>query len=165
MVRIIRGNCGFRWRACKSYRSAPRVRRTSPMWKSSAFPMEPVGPSSRPWNGPVSTKNRTIPPPHSDITGAPEVLSLAKLLPVLVLRRAPAPGREPVEQVRAQMAGENFPVALRLLPPAPRRDLVRVYAFARFVDDIGDDAGQPEDARLARLDAVEDDLLAGAGSR
>jgi squalene synthase HpnC len=39
----------------------------------------------------------------------------------------------------AQMGGENFPVALRLLPRSVRDDLARVYRFARFVDDIGDE--------------------------
>ena len=53
------------------------------------------------------------------------------------------------------MSGENFPVALRLLPAEPRRDLTLVYAYARFVDDIGDEA---DGDRLARLDEVEADL-------
>jgi squalene synthase HpnC len=33
---------------------------------------------------------------------------------------------------------ENFPVALRVLPPALRDDLHAVYGFARCVDDLGD---------------------------
>jgi squalene synthase HpnC len=37
-------------------------------------------------------------------------------------------------------AGENFPVALRLLPRELRTDLRRVYAVARTIDDIGDGA-------------------------
>lgn len=64
----------------------------------------------------------------------------------------------------AQMAAENFPVALRLLPRGPRDGLRRAYGFARFVDDVGDEA--PGD-RLALLDAVEGELRAeweGAGS-
>lgn len=89
---------------------------------------------------------------------------MAKLLPVLVLRRgASAAGDEPVEQARAQMSAENFPVALRVLPRRPRQDLTRVYTFARFVDDLGDDPGRDPDARLEQLDAVERDLLALAG--
>lgn len=51
----------------------------------------------------------------------------------------------------AQMGAENFPVALRMLPREPRDSLSRVYAFARFVDDVGDEA--PGD-RYALLDAV-----------
>jgi len=58
---------------------------------------------------------------------------------------------------RAQMATENFPVALRLLPKEPRDRLTRVYAFARFVDDVGDEATGD---RLALLDIVERDLRA-----
>jgi squalene synthase HpnC len=58
------------------------------------------------------------------------------------------------------MAGENFPVALRLLPPGPRRDLTRVYTFARFVDDVGDESPGDRDERLALLDEIERDVLA-----
>jgi len=81
---------------------------------------------------------------------------LAKLLPVLVSgQRAGPRGSAGLKDVRDQMTGENFPVALRLLPPAPRRDLTRVYAYARFVDDLGDEA---DGDRLARLDEVEADV-------
>jgi squalene synthase HpnC len=58
---------------------------------------------------------------------------------------------------RAQMSAENFPVALRLLPKNPRDGLTRVYAYARFVDDVGDEASGD---RLALLDVVERDLRA-----
>jgi squalene synthase HpnC len=51
-----------------------------------------------------------------------------------------------------QMRTENFPVALRLLPARPRAQLTRVYAFARFVDDVGDTA--PGD-RLELLDVID----------
>jgi squalene synthase HpnC len=57
----------------------------------------------------------------------------------------------------AQMAAENFPVALRLLPKAPRDALTRVYGYARFVDDVGDEAAGD---RLALLDVVEQDVRA-----
>ena len=56
----------------------------------------------------------------------------------------------------ARMAGENFPVALRLLPAAIRDQLARAYVFARFVDDVGDEAAGD---RLALLNAVDADLL------
>lgn len=56
-----------------------------------------------------------------------------------------------------QMGAENFPVALRVLPPGPRRHLALVYGFARFVDDVGDEA--PGD-RVALLDVVEADVRA-----
>ncbi|GGO11278.1 phytoene synthase [Microbispora rosea subsp. aerata] len=58
--------------------------------------------------------------------------------------------------VRDAARRENFPVAARLLPRAYRRDLIAVYAFARYVDDVGDEAGPAE--RPALLDAVEADL-------
>jgi len=56
-----------------------------------------------------------------------------------------------------QMRGENFPVVLRLLPRRPRTQLARVYAFARFVDDVGDEA--PGD-RTQLLDLIDDDVRA-----
>lgn len=57
----------------------------------------------------------------------------------------------------AQMGGENFPVALRLVPARPRHHLERIYGFARFVDDVGDSA--PGD-RVALLDEIEADVRA-----
>ena len=56
----------------------------------------------------------------------------------------------------AQASGENFPVALRLLPGRYRRRLEAVYGFARAVDDMGDEA--PPDARAELLDELEADL-------
>jgi squalene synthase HpnC len=57
----------------------------------------------------------------------------------------------------AQAGGENFPVALRVLPKDPRDKLMRAYAFARFVDDVGDEA--PGD-RIALLDVIDADVRA-----
>ena len=54
-----------------------------------------------------------------------------------------------------QHATENFPVALRFLPRDVRADLLRVYTFARFVDDVGDRA--PGD-RLDLLERVAADV-------
>jgi squalene synthase HpnC len=56
----------------------------------------------------------------------------------------------------AQASGENFPVALRLLPGRYRRRLEAVYGFARAVDDMGDEVPPAERAQL--LDALEADL-------
>jgi squalene synthase HpnC len=55
----------------------------------------------------------------------------------------------------ARAAGENFPVASRLLPRPVRAHLLAVYGFARLVDELGDAA--PGD-RLAALDALESEL-------
>jgi squalene synthase HpnD len=44
----------------------------------------------------------------------------------------------------------NFAYGIRLLPPAKRRALSAVYAFARRIDDIGDGSGPPAQ-RLTRL--------------
>jgi squalene synthase HpnC len=56
----------------------------------------------------------------------------------------------------ARSAGENFPVALRLLPARHRQHLMAVYGFARTVDDIGDEAPVAERPRL--LDELQSDL-------
>jgi squalene synthase HpnC len=65
------------------------------------------------------------------------------------------PADEP-DLLAGQAAGENFPVALRLLPARRRRHLMAVYGFARTVDDIGDEA--PPEQRLRLLDELEADL-------
>ncbi|MCW2522077.1 MAG: putative squalene/phytoene synthase [Frankiales bacterium] len=55
----------------------------------------------------------------------------------------------------SQSAAENFPVALRILPRGPRQKLHAAYAYARFVDDVGDEyAGD----RLAMLDYIKRDV-------
>ena len=56
----------------------------------------------------------------------------------------------------ARASGENFPVALRLLPTSRRQYLMAVYGFARTTDDIGDRA--PPEQRSRLLDELEDDL-------
>jgi len=53
------------------------------------------------------------------------------------------------EQVTRTQA-RNFSYGIRLLPPAKRRALSAVYAFARRVDDIGDGT-MPADEKLAAL--------------
>ncbi|MFK3983651.1 squalene/phytoene synthase family protein [Micromonospora sp. NPDC050397] len=40
------------------------------------------------------------------------------------------------------LSGENFPVALRILPGATRRHLLALYGYARYVDDLGDEPVQ-----------------------
>ena len=72
----------------------------------------------------------------------------------------PATVQTTAEQIGAaaagQASGENFPVALRLLPARYRRHLQAVYGYARAVDDMGDEAPPGERARL--LDDLEADL-------
>jgi squalene synthase HpnC len=54
---------------------------------------------------------------------------------------------------------ENFSVAAVWIPRRERRLLLGIYAYSRFVDEVGD--GGRDDA-LAVLDAVEHDVRAGA---
>jgi len=61
-----------------------------------------------------------------------------------------------VDPGAGRAAGENFPVALKILPTRRRRHLMAVYRFARTTDDIGDQA--PPDQRLTLLDGLEADL-------
>ncbi len=72
----------------------------------------------------------------------------------------PATVQTTAEQIGAaagdKAAGENFPVALRLLPARYRRHLQAVYGYARAVDDMGDEAPPGQRARL--LDDLEADL-------
>src|SRR5579875_4149773 len=73
---------------------------------------------------------------------------------------APAPPPGTAEEVMlgaaAKVSGENFPVALRVLPARYRRHLLALYGFARLTDDIGDEACPG--ARLRLLDELEADV-------
>ena len=66
------------------------------------------------------------------------------------------------EEVVANASGENFPVALRVLPERYRRHLTALYCFARLTDDLGDEAraaGQAEATlRLRLLDELTEDV-------
>ena len=48
-------------------------------------------------------------------------------------------------------AGENFPVALRLLPAGHREHLHAVYGYARTVDELGDSFDGDREAALIRF--------------
>lgn len=61
------------------------------------------------------------------------------------------------DAVMARASGENFPVAMWLLPPDVRRHLLAVYGFARLVDELGDAA---EGDRLALLDWLDGEVSA-----
>ncbi|MGH9101417.1 MAG: squalene synthase HpnC [Acidimicrobiales bacterium] len=60
----------------------------------------------------------------------------------------------------ARARSENFPVAMGLLPRRLREDLLALYAFARLVDDLGDESAGD---RLALLDELDDQLTSMAG--
>jgi squalene synthase HpnC len=63
--------------------------------------------------------------------------------------------------VAAKASGENFPVALRVLPRAWRAHLTALYGFARLVDDIGDEPlpGMRGDASQGTIQATRLRLL------
>ncbi len=58
------------------------------------------------------------------------------------------------EDVVANASGENFPVALRMLPARHRRHLTNLYFFARLTDDLGDEAR--DDAKAGPSEAASD---------
>jgi squalene synthase HpnC len=66
--------------------------------------------------------------------------------------------------VMGRAAGENFPVASRVLPRRSRKHLLALYGYARLVDEVGDSPRgdrSPQVAageRLAALDEIEADL-------
>jgi len=65
------------------------------------------------------------------------------------------------EDVVANASGENFPVALRMLPARHRKHLTNLYFFARLTDDLGDEAQGEEnvtDLRLRLLDELAADV-------
>jgi squalene synthase HpnC len=67
------------------------------------------------------------------------------------------PGVTRAEEVVASASGENFPVALRMLPARYRRHLTNLYFFARLTDDLGDEARADAD------DDQKDDQQASVG--
>jgi squalene synthase HpnC len=72
---------------------------------------------------------------------------------------APAPrGAPSAEAVMARAAGENFPVASRLLPRAERQHLLAVYGYCRLVDELGDSPEIAPAERPAALDWLEAEL-------
>jgi squalene synthase HpnC len=75
-----------------------------------------------------------------------------------VLEAAAASRLPALEAVLAKAASENFPVAAAVLPSALRADLMAIYGYARFVDDIGDETTATTSERLALLDLVDADV-------
>jgi squalene synthase HpnC len=61
------------------------------------------------------------------------------------------------EEVVANASGENFPVALRMLPARHRRHLTNLYFFARLTDDLGDEARDAQaDVSTLRLKLLDE---------
>jgi squalene synthase HpnC len=71
---------------------------------------------------------------------------------------AAAPALQALDGVLAKARSENFPVALWFLPKQLRADLLAIYGYARFVDDIGDETTVESSVRLAMLDLVDADV-------
>jgi phytoene synthase len=57
----------------------------------------------------------------------------------------------------ARESGSSFYAGMRLLPPHRRNALFAVYALARRIDDVADDAGPPEE-KLAELAEIRSAL-------
>ena len=58
-------------------------------------------------------------------------------------------------------AKSNLAIALKIMPPERRHDMVVFYAFCRTVDDIADDPGTSRDERRRLLDGWENGILHG----
>jgi len=58
---------------------------------------------------------------------------------------------------------ENFPVASLIIHPKHRPAILAFYNFVRVADDIADHATLSESEKIALLNALEADLLAGRG--
>jgi squalene synthase HpnC len=65
------------------------------------------------------------------------------------------PGVTREQDVVASASGENFPVALRMLPARYRRHLTNLYFFARLTDDLGDEA-RGDDQKDNQQDGQQD---------
>ncbi|MDE0652386.1 MAG: squalene synthase HpnC [bacterium] len=92
---------------------------------------------------------------------------MSRPAPVSGLSTGPVEQAEPVEQygdidtVMARASGENFPVALGVLPRRLRKHLTAIYGYARLVDNLGDEYGGDRSAALDWLESQIDDLYAG----
>src|SRR2546429_9314180 len=74
------------------------------------------------------------------------------------------PSQTHAEEVVANAPGENFPVALRMLPARHRRHLTNLYFFARLTDDLGDEPTDgTADVTALRLGLLDE--LAPASNR
>jgi squalene synthase HpnC len=71
---------------------------------------------------------------------------------------AAVPALQALDGILAKAGSENFPVAPWFLPRRLRADLLAIYGYARFVDDIGDEMDVDQLTRLAMLDLVDADV-------
>ena len=69
------------------------------------------------------------------------------------------------EYLRGREVGENFPVALRVLPRQLRTDLAAVYDVARVIDDLGDQASGDRGSMLTDFRADLATIWDGAEPR
>jgi squalene synthase HpnC len=67
-----------------------------------------------------------------------------------------------VDEVMGRAAGENFPVATRLLGRRLRESLLAIYGFARLVDQVGDESAGDRMAMLDWLDSEIDRIYEGS---
>jgi squalene synthase HpnC len=72
------------------------------------------------------------------------------------------PSQTHAEEVVANASGENFPVALKMLPARHRRHLTNLYFFARLTDDLGDEAREANSDVTALRLRLLDELAADA---
>ena len=68
------------------------------------------------------------------------------------------------DRIDAARAGENFPVASRLVAPALRHAVFAFYRVARGADDVADAVGTDPPAKRARLLALDAVLAGGAAA-
>lgn len=128
---------------------------------------------------PASFRHSIDPPPIRPAIDPLRVLPLARRMATL---SPPAARRDPAAWnlatvpesgdlaaarrfCRAVAAGhyENFSVASLLVPPRLRQHLANIYTFARWADDLADEATSPEQATTALADWRQqlDDCFAG----
>lgn len=69
-----------------------------------------------------------------------------------------------LDAVMSRAAGENFPVALRILPADLQQHLQAIYSYARLTDNLGDEYPGDRFAALDWLQAQLNDLFAGTPS-
>ena len=83
-------------------------------------------------------------------------------LPVPSAATAPIEQYADIDAIMARAGGENFPVALRVLPRRLRCHLEAIYGYARLVDNLGDEYPGDRTAALDWLERQIDDLYAGS---